>query len=598
MAGRFVETLSRTHDCGALRAAHVGQSVVLMGWVQSVRNLGGCLFVDLRDRFGTTQIKFDPAVIAAASYEEAAHLRAEYVLAVAGEVVSRGANANQTIATGAVEVLAREAEVLNGAEVPPFVIGDEETAKEDLRLRYRYLDLRRRPLQRNLITRAKVYAAVRRHLDAHGFLELDTPILMKSTPEGARDFLVPSRRHSGHFFALPQSPQTFKQLYMVAGYDRYYQICRCFRDEDLRGDRQPEFTQIDLEMSFINERDIQEVVEGLLQTIWRDALEVEVARPFQRMRWDEAMDRYGVDKPDLRFGLEIVDVTDLAPESGFAPFIEAAQGGQVVRAIAVKGGAALSRKQTDGFGDFVTRGSESGAKGLLVLRIKPDGEWQGPLAKTCTAPEARARLAARLGLEPGDLALFVADKLPTVRKALGALRGHVAQALNLIQPGQFRFLWVTDFPMFEWNDDDQRFYAMHHPFTSPHPGDLERLLSDPASVRARAYDVVLNGVELGGGSIRIHRQDTQRKVFEALGIGPAEAEEKFGFLLQALSFGTPPHGGLALGLDRLVMLAVGASSIRDVIAFPKTTAAACLMTDSPSPVDEAQLRELKIRVDL
>lgn len=577
----------RSHDCGALRAADVGSTVTLMGWVDTHRDFGAFRFITVRDRFGVTQLKFDPSM--ADVFAASDVLRPEWVIAVRGKVLDRGQNANTKMATGAIEVQVEELKVLSKAEVPKFPIRDEVDAAEELRLQYRFLDLRRRPLQNNIVMRAEVTHIVRSFLHDEGFLDLETPILTKSTPEGARDYLVPSRVHPGEFYALPQSPQLFKQLYMVAGFDRYFQICRCFRDEDLRADRQPEFTQIDMEMSFIDADDIMDVSERMIARIWKAIHNVDLPTPLPRMTYAESMLRFGVDNPDMRYGLEIQDISELVANCGFAVFSGAVADGGVVRAIAVPD-AEFSRKQIDGYTDLVKR---VGLKGLAWAKVGADG-WSGPIAKFFS-PDEQAALNTRLGVGPGSTLLFGADKAKVVAPSLGTLRKALAADLGLNKKGDWKFTWITEFPLLEHDEDAGRWVSVHHPFTSPRPEDIPLMSTDPGAVRAQAYDLVLNGYELGGGSIRIHDTEMQTTVFEALGIDREEAQERFGFLLKALSHGAPPHGGLAFGLDRIIMLLSGADSLRDVIAYPKTASASCLMTEAPSVVDAKQLQDLHIR---
>ncbi|MBI5511478.1 MAG: aspartate--tRNA ligase [Deltaproteobacteria bacterium] len=588
---RLIHDIKRSHRCGSLREADIGIEVVLMGWVHNRRDHGGCVFVDLRDREGVTQVVFDPEVDKEA-HALSGDLRAEWVIGVVGKVRSRGGNVNPKIKTGAIEVAAVRLEVLAKAKPPPFPIEEEIDTSEETRLKYRFLDLRRPGLQRNLILRHQFNQVVRRTLDAEGFLELETPFLIKSTPEGARDYVVPSRVHGGKFFALPQSPQLFKQLFMVSGFDRYFQIARCFRDEDLRAERQPEFTQVDMEMSFISPADIQAVVEKILVEAWRALLGVELPTPFQRLSYDEAMARFGVDAPDLRFGLELNDLSDTVRAVGFKVFADTVAAGGVVKALNLHGTGDWSRKDLEELEEFV---KPYGAKGLAWIKVKEDGSWQGPVAKFFK-PEEQAAVAAKLSLAVGDTAVFVADRAKVAHAALGNLRKHVAKKRNLIPKGTFRFCWVTEFPLFEYDDETQRYFAAHHPFTAPQPEHVEAMVKDPGRVKAQAYDIVLNGIEIGGGSIRIHDSVLQQRMFEALGIGEAEAKAKFGFLLEALQFGAPPHGGLALGVDRIMMLICGTDSIRDVIAFPKTQKQTDLMLDAPARLDPAQLAELSIRV--
>jgi aspartyl-tRNA synthetase len=582
--------LYRTHTCGELRADHVGSSVTLAGWVAASRDLGGALFVDLRDRYGVTQLKVTPGEVPEAVLDEARKARSEWVVQATGTVVSRGAAASTKIATGAIEVAVTGFQILSRSEVPPFVIRNETNAGEDLRLKYRYLDLRREPLQRTLILRSKLTRLIREYLHRHDFLEVETPILMKSTPEGARDYLVPSRVHPGSFYALPQSPQTFKQLCMIAGLDRYCQIARCFRDEDLRADRQPEFTQVDLEMSFIQPEDIYELIEGLMVEVVKEARGLDIQRPFLRMTWKDAMEGYGIDRPDLRFGMKFVDLAPCFATSTFAPFQDTLTAGGQIRGLKADGAADFSRKDLEG---IEAHAKVYGAKGIVWFRLK-GGELQSSIKKFLTDAEGAAVVQA-LELKEGDLAIALAGEYRQALTALGAVRLYLGDKLGLRDPSDLKFLWVVDFPMFEYSDEEKRLMAVHHPFTAPRPEDLGLLDTDPGKALALAYDVVMNGIELGGGSIRIHQTDVQAKVFDILGITKEEQENRFGFFLEALKYGTPPHGGLALGLDRVVMLMAGNDSIRDVIAFPKTASAADLMAGSPTPVGEAQLDELGIR---
>ena len=579
----------RTHTCGALRAADVGSTIVLNGWVESVRDHGGLRFLDLRDRYGLTQVVLDPE----ADYgQTATKLRAEFVLSVTGSVRARpDGMRNSKLGTGDIEVAASDLEILNPCAVPPFEIAEsKEEPGEDIRLKHRYLDLRRRRVQEAFVFRSRVSRIIREFLDGEEFLDIETPFLTKSTPEGARDFLVPARVHPGKFFALPQSPQLFKQLFMISGFDRYYQIVRCMRDEDLRADRQPEFTQLDIEMSFVREEDVQDVVDRLLVRLFKELLDHEVQLPLRRISWAEAMALYGTDRPDTRFDLLITDVSEPASRTDFQVFTKAVESGGVVRGIRVPGGAARSRH---GHARGEKGGKEFGARGLAWLKLEPDGA-RGPAAKFL-GDDGLAALREAFGGVDGDLLVMVADKANTAAACLGELRLHLARKLDLVPPGRYDLLWVTDFPLLQWSEEDGRFHASHHPFTSPRPEDVERLESEPGRVRARAYDVILNGVELGGGSIRIHRREVQEKVFRAIDLGDEEARQKFGFLLDALQYGAPPHGGIALGLDRLVMLLLGSASIRDVIAFPKTARGNCLMTDAPGGVATEQLDELFLR---
>ena len=586
--------LKRSHRCTEVTSANIGQDVTVMGWVQKSRNKGGIIFVDLRDRSGLLQVIFEDGEISSEGFAKAEKLRSEFVIAVCGRVVAREGAVNENLKTGDIEIRAKELRVLSESETPPFHIEAESKTKEDLRLKYRYLDLRRPDLQKNIIMRSQVAAIVRSFLHEEGFLEIETPMLTKSTPEGARDYLVPSRVHPGNFYALPQSPQLFKQLLMVSGYDRYYQLARCFRDEDLRADRQPEFTQIDMELSFVDVDDVIDVNERLLARLFKEVLDVEVSLPIQRMTWQEAMDRFGSDKPDTRFGMELNDVTEVVKNCGFGVFTGAIENGGSVRGINAKGQGQMPRKKIDALTAFV---KDYGAKGLAYIAIQEDGTVKSSFAKFMTEDEMAALIAA-MGGEAGDLLLFAADKNKVVYDALGALRCELANQLGLLDKSQYNFLWVTEFPLLEWNEEQNRFTAMHHPFTMPMEEDLDLIDTDPGKVRAKAYDIVLNGTELGGGSVRIHQNNIQEMMFETLGFSKEDAYDRFGFLLNAFKYGVPPHAGLAYGLDRLVMLMAKEDSIRDVIAFPKVKDASCLMTDAPNVVDEKQLDELCIAIDL
>ena len=583
--------LKRTCRCAELSAANVGQTVTVMGWVQKSRNKGGIVFVDLRDRSGIIQLIFEESNTGAEGFEKAAKLRSEFVVAVTGEVTKRSGAVNENLETGDIEVVAKDIRILSESETPPFPIEENSKTKDDLRLKYRYLDLRRPDLQRNLILRSRVATLTRQFLAEEGFLEIETPILNKSTPEGARDYLVPSRVHPGSFYALPQSPQLFKQLLMCSGYDRYFQIAKCFRDEDLRADRQPEFTQIDMELSFVDVDDVIDVNERLLQRMFK-LIDVDVQLPIQRITWQEAMDRFGSDKPDTRFGMELQDVTEVVKNCGFGVFTGAIENGGSVRGINAKGQGSMPRKKIDKLVDFA---KDFGAKGLAYVCINEDGSLKSSFAKFMTEEEMNGLVTAMAG-EPGDLLLFAADKNKVVWDVLGNLRLELAKQMDLLDKNIYNFLWVTEFPLLEFNEDLGRYQAMHHPFTMPMEEDLEFLESDPGRVRAQAYDIVLNGTEIGGGSIRIHQNDIQERMFEALGFTKEAAYNQFGFLLNAFKYGVPPHAGLAYGLDRLVMLMAKEDSIREVIAFPKVKDASCLMTEAPNLVDPAQLEELGIAV--
>lgn len=588
-----IENLRRTHLCNDLAKKNVGDEVVLMGWVLRRRDHGGVIFIDLRDRHGITQIVFNPEVNPEV-HAKAHQLRSEWVLAVRGKVEARpGDMANPKLATGEIEILVGELRILNTSETPPFPLDEETEVSDNLRLKYRYLDLRRPEMAEKLITRHKAVQAIRNYLNDTDFLEVETPMLTRSTPEGARDYLVPSRVNAGKFYALPQSPQLFKQLLMIAGMDRYYQIVKCFRDEDLRADRQPEFTQIDMELSFVDEEQIITITEGMIVALFQETLGIELQPPFARITYDEAMDRFGTDRPDTRFGMELVNLTEIAADCGFKVFRSVADKGGTVRGLNAKGCAHFSRKDLDNLTDFAVG---FGAKGLAWVKMKADGEWQSPLAKFFS-DEERARISSALGAQEGDLLFFGADKPSIVFQVLSELRVELARRLDLLQTDQFNFTWVTDFPLVEYDEKEKRFQALHHPFTSPKEEDLDKLKSDPGSVYSRAYDLVLNGCEIGGGSIRIHRKDVQMKTLEAIGIDEEEAQDKFGFLLRALELGAPPHGGIAFGLDRLLMLITGSTSIRDVIAFPKTQKASCPLTDAPASVARKQLTELHVRPD-
>ena len=588
-----MQGLHRSHRCTEVSNQNIGETVTVMGWVQKRRNLGSLIFIDLRDRSGILQLVFNEESVGKEGYEKAERLRSEFVLAVTGKVEKRSAAVNEALKTGDIEVIATDIRILSEAETPPFQIEENSQTKDEVRLKYRYLDLRRPDIQKNLMLRSKVAYLMRDFMAKEGFLEIETPMLCKSTPEGARDYLVPSRVHPGHFYALPQSPQLYKQLLMCSGYDRYFQIARCFRDEDLRADRQPEFTQADMELAFVDVEDVLDVNERLLKYIFKEAIGVDVTLPLPRMPWQEAMDRFGSDKPDTRFGMELCDVSKVVEGCGFSVFTGALENGGSVRGINAKGQAGMPRKKIDKLVEFA---KGYGAKGLAYLAVNEDGTYKSSFAKFMTEDELKALVSAMQG-EPGDLLLFAADKNKIVWNVLGALRLELAKELDLLDPNQYNFLWVTEFPLLEWSDEENRFMAMHHPFTMPMEEDWDKIDSDPGSVRAKAYDIVLNGTELGGGSVRIHQDDIQEKMFEVLGFTKERAHEQFGFLLDAFKYGVPPHAGLAYGLDRLVMHMVHADSIRDVIAFPKVKDASCLMTQAPGIVDKKQLEELGLEVE-
>lgn len=587
-----MQGLKRSHRCTEVSSANIGEKVTVMGWVQKSRNKGGIIFVDLRDRSGILQVIFEESQCGAECFEKAGKLRSEFVAAIEGTVCKRAGAVNENLATGDIEVVASSLRILSEAETPPFPIEENSKTKEEIRLKYRYLDLRRPDLQRNLIMKSKVATIARQFMADEGFLEIETPMLTKSTPEGARDYLVPSRVHPGTFYALPQSPQLFKQLLMCSGYDRYFQIARCFRDEDLRADRQPEFTQMDMELSFVDVDDVIDVNERLLAKLFKEILDLDIQLPIQRMTWQEAMDRFGSDKPDLRFGLELKDVSDVVKDCEFGVFTGALANGGTVRGINAEGQGSMPRKKIDALIEYA---KTYGAKGLAYIVINEDGSYKSSFAKFMTEEQMNALVAAMDG-KPGDLLLFAADKTKIVWTVLGALRCHLAELMGLVDKNVYRFVWITEFPLLEWSDEENRFTAMHHPFTMPMEDDLQYIDSDPGRVRAKAYDIVLNGNEIGGGSVRIHQDDIQEKMFECLGFTKAEAHERFGFLLDAFKYGVPPHAGLAYGLDRLVMLMAKQDSIRDVIAFPKVKDASCLMTNAPDYVDDKQLAELGIEV--
>ena len=587
-----MQGLHRSHRCTEVNNTMIGNTVTVMGWVQKSRNKGGIIFVDLRDRSGILQVIFEEANCGAESFAKAEKLRSEFVVAITGEVAKRGGAVNENLATGDIEVIAQDIRILAEADTPPFPIEENSKTKEDLRLKYRYLDLRRPDLQKNIMMRSKVTTLVRSFMADEGFIEIETPTLCKSTPEGARDYLVPSRVHPGEFYALPQSPQIYKQLLMCSGYDRYFQIARCYRDEDLRADRQPEFTQIDMELSFVDVDDVIDVNERLLAKLFKDVIGVDVQLPIQRMTYKEAMERFGSDKPDLRFGMELCDVTDVVKDCEFVVFKNAIEAGGSVRGINAEGQGAMPRKKIDALVDFA---KGYGAKGLAYIAIHEDGTMKSSFAKFMKDEEMQA-LVEKMNGKPGDLLLFAADKSKLVYDVLGALRLEIADQLGLLKKDEYRFVWITEFPLLEWSEELGRYQAMHHPFTMPMEEDLQYIESDPGRVRAKAYDIVLNGTEIGGGSVRIHQDDIQEMMFKALGFTMERAYDQFGFLLNAFKYGVPPHAGLAYGLDRLVMLMAQEDSIRDVIAFPKVKDASCLMSEAPNTVDAKQLEELGISI--
>jgi len=583
--------MRRTHTCGELGADDVGTEVVLMGWVQRRRDHGGVIFVDLRDREGITQVVFNPEV-SPKVHEKAHVLRSEYVIGISGKVEKRlEGMTNPKLKTGEIEVFVTELKIFNAAETPPFIIEDNVDVSENIRLKFRHIDLRRTLFQKNIINRHKAAASVRQYLNSRRFIDIETPVLTRSTPEGARDYLVPSRVNPGLFYALPQSPQIFKQLLMISGFDRYYQIVKCFRDEDLRADRQPEFTQIDMEMSFVGEDDVMEIAEGLMANLFRDVLNIDLKTPFPRLSYEDAVGRFGLDKPDIRFDLELVNISDIVKNAGFKVFADVVKKGGIVKALNAKGCINFTRKEIDDLTEFV---AVYRAKGLAWIKVHEDS-WQSPIAKFFTEDEKQA-LAQRIDMQPGDLVFFVADQPKVTDEALGNLRNLLGKKLGLVQENTFSFVWVTRFPLLEYDENEKRYQALHHPFTAPLEEDYDLLEKNPLSVRSRAYDLVLNGSEIGGGSIRIHQRELQEQVFAALGMDRKTYEEKFGFLLSALDSGAPPHGGIAFGFDRLVMILCGQSSIRDVIPFPKTQKAACLLTNAPSEADKVQLDELSLRI--